>query len=176
MPADFSTPSIDCRASLKLSVRLVTTAHFFTPRPCALALRSTKVLWSAYVRVVGKEGRRPTRPLVVTPAERYGTPLPAMSGIVAQDWIWSVPAAPMTRKSRRDIGPQTSRAVGGVYLSSWKSTTTVRPQILCAGSFQYVATPSLNDGGSGAPVPVCGAWMPMLIVLLLMPVESPPAV
>src|SRR4051812_31626506 len=99
-----------------------------------------------------------------------------MSGIVAQDWIWSVPAAPTTRKSRRDIGPQTSRAVEGVYLSSWKSTTTVRPQILWAGSFQYVATPSLNDGGSGAPVPVCGAWMPMLIVLLVMPVASPPAV
>src|SRR4051812_25561549 len=99
-----------------------------------------------------------------------------MSGIVAQDWIWSVPAAPTTRKSRRDIGPQTSRAVDGVYLSSWKSTTTVRPQTLWAGSFQYVATPSLNDGGSGAPVPVCGAWMPMLMVLLVMPVESPPAV
>jgi hypothetical protein len=61
-------------------------------------------------------------------------------------------------------------------LSSWKSTTTVRPQILCAGSFQYVATPSLNDGGSGAPVPVCGAWMPMLIVLFVMPVASQPAV
>src|SRR3954471_17434607 len=99
-----------------------------------------------------------------------------MSGIVAQDWIWSVPAAPITMKSRRLIGPQTSRAVDGVYLSSWKSTTTVRPQTLWAGSFQYVATPSLNDGGSGAPVPVCGAWMPMLIVLLVMPVESPPAV
>src|SRR3954452_6864850 len=99
-----------------------------------------------------------------------------MSGIVAQDWIWSVPAAPITMKSRRLIGPHTSRAVDGVYLSSWKSTTTVRPQILWAGSFQYVATPSLNDGGSGAPVPVCGAWMPMLIVLFVMPVELPPAV
>src|SRR5690349_19670190 len=99
-----------------------------------------------------------------------------MSGIVAQDWIWSVPAAPMTMKSRRDIGPQTSRAVDGVYLSSWKSTTTVRPQILWAGSVQYVATLALSDGGSGATVPVCGAWMPMLIVLLVMPVELPPAV
>ena len=84
-----------------------------------------------------------------------------MSGIVAQDWIWSVPAPPTTMKSRRLIGPHTSRAVFGVYLSSWKSMTTWRPQTLCF--FQYSGTAFSKLGGSGAPVPVCGAWMPIRI-------------
>src|SRR4051794_32198807 len=66
-------------------------------------------------------------------------------------------------KSRRLIGPHTSRAVWGVYLSSWKSMTTWRPQTLWAGSFQYSGTACSKEGGNGAPVPVCGACTPTRI-------------
>src|SRR3954468_7451544 len=98
-----------------------------------------------------------------------------MSGVVAQAWIWSVPPPPTARKLCLAKSLHTALAPDGVYLSSWKLTTTWRPQTLWLACSQNLFAPALNElFGNGVPVPVSGACSPMLIVEEVIPVVLPP--